>query len=237
MNPQGSALWRCDIARNCGCSDAGCQCKVSAGEGISVTGSGTASDPFVITAEITTFVAAFLTQDTPTVNMNLVGSGTVSDPFVLSASSALAMTQLSDWNDPGGLIVGDVPVWQGDHWEGAVPIPVPPGSVNATGGITGDGTVSTPLRVNVSDTTTTTTSGLGIYVDTAGKLRAVAPASTSLDWDDITDKPTSFPTTWSDVSAKPTSFPTTWSLVAGRPTISTSAPSGGSSGDIWYRYV
>lgn len=223
------------MARNCCGGGLGCGCKISPGDGIAISGSGTASDPFVITSDAASFATTFVAQDTPTVNLTLVGSGTVADPLILSASSVLAMTQLSDWDDPAGPGVGEVPVWNGIAWEAAAPPTVPPGAVTANTGITGDGTVVTPLKIAVSDTTTTATTGLATYIDSAGKLRVVPGASA--DWASITGKPASFPTTWTDVSSKPTTFPTTWSQVAGRPTISASGPSGGADGDIWYRYI
>jgi len=195
------------MARNCCGGSLGCGCKVSAGDGILISGSGTASDPFVITSEVTSFAAAFVTQDTTTVDLTLTGSGTDSDPFLLRADADIAMTQLSDWDDPAGPAVGDVPVWNGLAWEAAAPPTVPPGAVTANTGITGDGTVITPLKIAVSDTVSTTTSGLATYIDTAGKLRAVPPVGGSVSWASITDKPSTFPTTWTDVAGKPTTFP------------------------------
>lgn len=231
------------MARNCCGGGLGCGCKVSAGDGIIISGSGTASDPFVITSEVTSFAASFVAQDTTTVNMNLVGSGTNADPFILSADTSIAMTQLSDWDDPAGPSVGDVPVWNGLAWEAAVPPTVPPGAVTANTGITGDGTVVTPLKIAVSDTTTTSLTGSATYIDSAGKLRAVPGAS---DWASITGKPASFPTTWSDVAGKPTTFAPvigtsattakagnwfpTWSEVTGKPAIPVADFVTGSSG-------
>lgn len=41
----------------------------------------------------------------------------------------------------------------------------------------------------------------------------------TLTWNDITDKPTIFPTNWSNVDGKPTVFPTNWSNVDNKPTV------------------
>ncbi|WP_302821685.1 tail fiber domain-containing protein, partial [Fusobacterium ulcerans] len=39
----------------------------------------------------------------------------------------------------------------------------------------------------------------------------------SLKWNDILEKPTTFPSTWSEVSGIPSAFPTTWATVANKP--------------------
>ena len=82
----------------------------------------------MVTAEVTSFAAAFQAQDTPTVDMTLVGSGTTIDPFILTASSAVSMQQLTDVDDPAGPSPGDVPVWNGLAFEFAAPPTTPPGA-------------------------------------------------------------------------------------------------------------
>ena len=39
----------------------------------------------------------------------------------------------------------------------------------------------------------------------------------SLKWNDILEKPTTFPSTWSEVSGTPSAFPTTWTTVTNKP--------------------
>lgn len=224
---------------NCGGSG-GCSCRLVAGDGILLSGSGAPLDPFIITAENTSFANSFQALDTDSVALDLTGSGTDVDPFVLRATSAIAMEQLSNWDDPSGPAIGEVPVWNGVAWEAASPPTQAPGEVNVSDGILGDGTFSDPIRVAVSDDVTTSLSGLAIYVDSAGELRAVAPSSISLDWDDIDNKPTTFASTWALVGGKPTTFPPnigttsttawagnrmpTWSEVSGKPYIVPVAP-------------
>ena len=41
--------------------------------------------------------------------------------------------------------------------------------------------------------------------------------ASAIDWDNVQNKPSTYPTTWEKVSEKPTSFPTTWGSVEGKP--------------------
>lgn len=41
--------------------------------------------------------------------------------------------------------------------------------------------------------------------------------TSAIDWDNVQNKPSTYPTTWEKVSEKPTSFPTTWGSVEGKP--------------------
>ena len=42
-------------------------------------------------------------------------------------------------------------------------------------------------------------------------------AITTVNWEDVTGKPSAYPTTWDDVSGKPSAYPTTWDEVTGKP--------------------
>lgn len=185
-----------------GCSDYGCNCLVKGGEGIAVSGSGTPESPY--TVELLGGVSdALQVQDSPTVNFTLNGGGTPANPYVLSAAVTLALTQLSDVADPsGGPNVGDSPVWVGTgpsaHWEFQPPPVSPAGSTNVSVGLLGTGAIGDPIKVNLVSETPGSTSGLAVYVDTNGDLRAAQPVAGAVDWDDIVDKPTSFPTTPAD---------------------------------------
>lgn len=46
--------------------------------------------------------------------------------------------------------------------------------------------------------------------------RAGGEAS-AIDWDNVQNKPSTYPTTWEKVDGKPTNFPTTWGSVKGKP--------------------
>ena len=78
-----------------GCGDAGCSCVIKAGSGVSVSGSGSSSNPFVIDAENALF-DSFSVRDTDSVNLTLTGLGTPDNRFVLSADATLKLTALAD---------------------------------------------------------------------------------------------------------------------------------------------
>jgi hypothetical protein len=180
------------------CNDAGCSCVIKGSGGVTVTGSGSAQNPLVISVDNALF-DSFSVRDTSTVNLTLTGLGTPENRFVLSADATVKLTQLSDVADPqGGPLVGEVPVWVGagaaGHWEFQAPPANPAGSVNVGPGITGTGAAGNPIKVKVIGTSAGgATSGLEVYVDSAGNLRAVNPTGVSVDWSAIANKPTSFP--------------------------------------------
>lgn len=177
--------------------DDGCTCVIQAGPGITVTGAGSSRSPIRISSDLA-LAESFVVNDTDSVNMQLVGGGTPDNPFILSATATLRMTQLTDVIDASGPTVGDVPVWVGvgtaGHFEFQPPPIAPAGSVNVSTGLGGTGAIGTPLFVKMIGTTAGgTTTGLEVYADSAGNLRAVAPAATAVTWASVTGKPTTFP--------------------------------------------
>jgi hypothetical protein len=235
------------------CGDQSCNCLVRVGEGLSIEGAGTATDPYMIrmTGDLEGNLQVY---DTATVNLTLLGRGTLIDPYVLSAVATIALTQLSDVNDPqGGPIVGDVPVWVGTgpagHWEFQPPPANPAGAVNVSTGISGDGTLGSPLRVRLVGTSAGgTTSGLEVYADSAGNLRTAPPVATSVEWSTIIGKPTTFPTTPSDfvgilpVSKGGTGQSNLTNVTVGNALkvngrdiyVQSSTPSGATTNDLWF---
>lgn len=181
-----------------GCQDNTCSCKVVAGNGVTVTGSGSPGNPYTVSADSAGLAQSFKVNDTPTVNLSLFGSGTPEQPFTLQAEATIKLTQLGDVQDPeGGPAVGESPVWVGvgadGHWEFKTPPPAPAGAVNVSYGIQGVGSALDPIHVKVlSNGVAGSPAGLEVYVDTAGNLRAVAPVATAVDWSTITGKPSVF---------------------------------------------
>lgn len=115
------------MARNCNCAGSTCGCKVIAGTGVTVSGTGTAADPYVITNSASNLADALQVTDSVTVDMVKTGSGTNLDPTIISANVTMKLQQLSDIQNPGGVpTVGQVPTYVGSsgvdgHWEFRVP--------------------------------------------------------------------------------------------------------------------
>lgn len=68
----------------CGCSSSVCTCTIQGSGNVTVSGTGSETNPYVITAS----GAVIEVEDTVTVNMTLTGSGTIENPYVLSATAA-----------------------------------------------------------------------------------------------------------------------------------------------------
>lgn len=111
------------MARNCNCAGGQCGCLVTGGTAITVTGTGTANDPYVIVNTGAALGTAIQVNDTTTLNLTKAGAGTNADPIILSGDVTLKMQQLLDVNDPqGGPLAGEVPFYVGvsgadGHWE------------------------------------------------------------------------------------------------------------------------
>ena len=236
----------------CG-SSGGCSCIINAGAGISVAGSGTVTDPYVVTSTVIDLSQFLVVQDTTSVNLTLTGTGIENDPLVLRATSTLRMTELLDVEDPsGGPAVGEVPIWVGSgsdgHWEFQPPPPSPAGAVNAGNGISGIGSVPDPLKIEFSGVWGAgslaglggdSTIGLPIYLDSNGDIRA-RPVSNPT-WTDIQNKPTTFtPSTHTHTASQITDLSTNGNAarVNGIKITSTAtsvtAPSSPSALDLWF---
>jgi hypothetical protein len=174
---------------------------VTAGDGIDIEGSGTPTDPFIISAELLDFEGLFTIEDTDTVNLILTGSGVTGDPFLLRAQATIPVEGLSNIYDLAGPAVGESIVYMGSgQWEFAALPPSPAGATNVENGLSGVGSVGDPVKVETSGVWGVgalsglggdSTIGLPIYVDSAGDLRA-RPALTTVAWGDVTGKPTTF---------------------------------------------
>lgn len=73
------------MARRCGCLDS-CNCSVIAGANVTVTGTGSADNPYIVSAT----GGATQVLDTSTVNMTITGTGTSGDPYVISAAAIVS---------------------------------------------------------------------------------------------------------------------------------------------------
>lgn len=200
------------------------------GEGIIVSGSGAPRDELVIALE--SGLVQLQGLDSDTVDLQIRGSGATGDPFLIEANARLSTSDLLDVDPAGAPTLGDTLTFDGTRFVYGAPPSVAPGSVNTGDGVLGDGTLANPLSVAVSNDSETSLTGLETYIDSAGELRAVPPASVAVTWASLTGKPATFPSTWAEVGSKPTTFPSTWSDVAGKPTAFTPSAHTHPSSDI-----
>ena len=159
----------------CRCLDAACGCLVVAGDGTTVSGTGTPRDPFVVSALASDVVLQV--ADTSSVDLSLDGDGTPASPWLLTADSSMAgaitftdSTEVdfttSGAGTPGdpmvvsaelplveftGGMAGHVLVQDGTGVFRPAPPPtaVPPGAVLTGFGLTGDGSPLAPMRINL----------------------------------------------------------------------------------------
>ena len=89
------------MANKCGCSGSSCSCKIVAGRGTRVSGSGNINNPYVIDA----FPMSLIVMDTASINLSISGSGLESDPWVVSADAQ------------PGILDGYWKMWQGTQDE------------------------------------------------------------------------------------------------------------------------
>jgi hypothetical protein len=148
------------MARCCG--GASCACKIEAGAHVSVTGVGSAQDPFVVVADIDLAVL-----DNSVFNMTLTGTGSSANPWTVSVGFA-ATAQLNDLPDVSNAAPsnGDVLAYNTgtNLWGPVAPTTIAPGAVSTDTSMDGDGSVGDPLLV-VHDPdrfTTTTVDGIGL---------------------------------------------------------------------------
>lgn len=147
------------------CGGATCSCLIQNGQGIVVAGSGTAQDPYVITADFD-----FSVLDNTTFNLSLGGTGTVADPYVLAVgyASTAKLGDIPNVNTPApanGQVLG----WDSatNKWTARNPTTAASGSVLHDTSLTGDGSAGTPLaaRHNATGFTQTTATGIGLTDD------------------------------------------------------------------------
>lgn len=163
------------------CCGSGDTALIIAGQGIVVEGTGQLGSPYVIALQ--SGQVSLTVSDTDTIDMSLVGDGSPDAPFTLSGVATVSMRMLTDVDGADVPATGDVPVYDGTKFVFAPPPTTPPGAVNVGPGISGDGSLPTPIKIAVADLVTTATTGLASYIDSAGKLRVVPPT-----WAQVTNK-------------------------------------------------
>jgi hypothetical protein len=87
------------MSKDCGCKGSICGCTIKSGTGITVTGTGTASNPFVISRDTTgdTVFRQVKVGNTTTFRAKITGTGTVADPVVISGDVIVVAPNGSFW--------------------------------------------------------------------------------------------------------------------------------------------
>lgn len=160
-----------------GCCGESCGCKLTEGAGVTITGSGTPSDPFVINAAGNLGVS-----DSTSINLDLSGDGSSGDPFVLTATfaSTSKLDMLGDVNAPAPNN-GYVLSWNGTAWVPAPPTTAAAGTIQTDTSLSGDGSSGNHLGVRHASSGGTETSSTGIKLtdSTLNELIRHFPDSTT----------------------------------------------------------
>jgi hypothetical protein len=148
----------------CGCdSKMGCTCQLVGGQGVVVSGMGSAGDPFIIDSTIVqtgvsdtpsldlTLASHVISgkvrlapllgvADSPTLDLNLSGFGNEASPFILSGELKGIVLEPS--------VSGDVMTRKPDgSWGPGPATQAPAGAVTSANGLSGDGSGPDPVRI------------------------------------------------------------------------------------------
>jgi hypothetical protein len=142
--------------------------------GVSVTGSGSAANPYIVSTELN-----LQAIDTPTVDMTVSGSGSVADPYLLSAVALLSLDDLTDVNTAGAT-TGQVLARQSDgSYKLVPPATASAGTIAVGNGLSGDGSSGAPLAVKLAPSSGLLLDGTGLKVAGAGVWTAYTPQLTA----------------------------------------------------------
>jgi len=148
---------------NC-CQGASCACRITTTETghMLVTGSGSANDPFILSADV-----ALAVQDNVQFDMTLSGEGNAASPWIISNGYAptARLANIPDVNATSPT-QGEVLGWDDatSMWTATPPTTAPVGAVSTDGSLAGDGSAGTPLTVvpDASRLVQTSTAGVGL---------------------------------------------------------------------------
>ena len=127
----------------CGCSGTSCSCVVTGAGGISVTGSGSEANPYVVTGG-----GALQVVDGASVDLTLTGDGTSGSPFILTAEATVAVGDLTDMDETGKSTGKVIAVnAASDGYELITAPTATPGAISTTGALDGDGSGGAPLAL------------------------------------------------------------------------------------------
>ncbi|MER7841660.1 hypothetical protein ABTY98_38695 [Streptomyces sp. NPDC096040] len=155
----------------CGCAGGSCNCAVQAGTNVSVSGSGSAANPYVISSEVPCADVRACLSAGPGINLDQA-TGQISAHLSGQAGNNVVV------GPDGGLLV-----------------PTAGGQVVTGCGLTGNGSASAPVKGNTQAwpyPCSVDTAGGGVYCDSQGRLRSeprgkisFATYSDNRDYNDI----------------------------------------------------
>jgi hypothetical protein len=166
------------MAKGC-CGGSGCACKISGSGKVSVSGSGSADDPFVIDTDISIVGGHNQTFDT-----TIAGNGNNDDPWIISTTFAptARLDDLPDVNTPVPTN-GYVLAWSAatQKWVPQAPTTAAAGAVTHDNSMSGDGSVGLPLAVAPVTARYIATFTGGVGINDAGLLSMVRHFASAAD--------------------------------------------------------
>lgn len=164
----------------CGCQGASCSCVVTGSGGVTVTGSGSAANPYVVTSDLNVAV-----NDSSTVDMVLTGDGSDANPYQITSVATIELDELTDV-DTAGSATGQVLAKQADGiYRFVAPTTAPAGTIVVGNGIEGDGSAGNPLAVKLAPSSGLISDGTGLRAEGGGVWTAYTPT-----WTATTTNPT-----------------------------------------------
>lgn len=153
----------------CGCSGASCSCLVTGSGAVSVTGAGSVSNPYVVSASLNLAVL-----DSATVDLSLTGDGSVASPWTIAASTNLQLAEITDVVTAGATTGQVLAKQAGGGYAFVAPTTAPTGAINlsSTGGLQGDGSGGNPLAIKLPGSS-------GLILDATGLRMSGGGAWTS----------------------------------------------------------
>jgi hypothetical protein len=148
------------------CGGATCSCVIDNGMHIQIIGTGSPSDPFVITGDI-----ALQAQDNTVFDVGLTGLGTTAVPWQLSVNfaSTAKLNDLPDVNAPAptnGQVLGwDTATGQ---WTNRAPTTAAAGTLTHDTSLAGDGSAGAPLQINEDPARMLATAAAGLGLSDTG---------------------------------------------------------------------
>lgn len=132
----------------CGCAGTSCSCVVQGGNGITVDGAGTETNPYIISGGGSGGGGGVLTvRDTATIDLALLGGGTEANPYILSGDATISLDDLTNVTAPAPAD-GNVLAWNGTTWQPVPPTTAPVGAIAVGEGLLGDGSSGDPVRLD-----------------------------------------------------------------------------------------